>query len=132
MKHLTFSEFLQLIQSGKSPDNYEFSWGTKSVWYNVSRFDGTLDEFHVRDLLFREKQKYINVNGFKVPAPETVAPDISTKYYLPISSHELYHEELYYHNDLFDARILQRGMLHLTKENAVKHAKAMIGIDPNI
>lgn len=73
---------------------------------------------------YRIKPKTITINGIEVPKPESEAPDRNTKYYYPHligivgwyrwSDHEV------------DIKLLKQGMVHLTEEAAIQHAKALI------
>lgn len=56
--------------------------------------------------IVRRRQRTHVVNGFIVPAPEEVAPARGVLYYVP-------------------------DVAFLTREDAIKNAKAMCGIDPN-
>ena len=77
-----------------------------------------------------EAPKTIKVNGFDVPEPMREAPAYDTGYYLAIPHDANYYGYMVWCDDEYDARWLSRGMLHSTKEAAVAHAKAMLGIDP--
>ena len=77
-----------------------------------------------------EEPKTIKVNGFDVPEPMREAPALGAAYFIAIPN-----SQNYYHGYLRDAFPLNtcwlsRGLLHSTKEAAVAHAKAMLGIDP--
>ena len=78
-----------------------------------------------------EEPKTIKVNGFDVPEPMREAPARCTAYYLacPTDS-EYYNYVRWSSGDLQERHWLSRGMLHSTKEAAIAHAKAMLGIDP--
>lgn len=78
---------------------------------------------------YRRKPKTIKVNGFDVPEPlkeavtgQTVwlALPHSSEYALVCSADSVSWKQL----------ALKRGLFHATKEAAVAHAKAMLGIDP--
>jgi hypothetical protein len=76
----------------------------------------------------RRKPQHIMVNGFKVPKPFDVIPMHGDVYYPALDQ-----------NDFYDvgnvasgwiSRCCERGIAHATKEAAIAHAKAMLGIDP--
>lgn len=85
----------------------------------------------VDGLKYRVKPKTILVNGFEVPEPMREAPKNGNKYF----THSLMAKEFNcgatWENDGVDVRMLERGLCHTTKEAAIAHAKAMLGIDPN-
>ena len=77
-----------------------------------------------------EEPKTIKVNGFDVPEPMREAPALGTYYYIAYPTYEAYYAGESWDYSVFDICWLHRGMLHSTKEAAVAHAKAMLGIDP--
>jgi hypothetical protein len=77
---------------------------------------------------YRIEPKTILVNGFEVPEPMRVEPAIKSKYYLPALACEQLNHTAWW--DANHAERLKRGICHSTKEAAVAHAKAMLGIDP--
>lgn len=78
---------------------------------------------------FRLKPRTITVNGREIVAGEMVAPKLQSEYFLPhVSKANRYASEIWDASE-FDLRVLNDGLVHLTKENAIAHAKAMLGID---
>lgn len=71
----------------------------------------------------------IMVNGREVPEPIRQEPARYTRYF----SVDLTEKDMFFQADWdgddFDTRMLQRGLIHLTKEAAITHAKAMLGVD---
>jgi hypothetical protein len=106
--------------------------------------DGKVVEIHeadtgwerVESLHFYEDMEYrirdfMDVNGFNVPVPETIAPIKGSAYYIPsVYTFEWYTVDFWQGTES-NFRHLDRGILHLSKEGAVKHAKAMAGKDPS-
>ena len=68
--------------------------------------------------------KCIYIGGHRVPVSELDAPEKGKLYYVP----SFIGEPLCYHwaNDKFDLRLLAKGLVHLTEENAEAHAKALV------
>lgn len=79
---------------------------------------------------YRVKPKTILVNGFEVPEPMREAPNDGVKYFFPNLSYNDYFWSYGWDNDDVDVRMLERGLCHTTKEAAIAHAKAMLGINP--
>lgn len=78
---------------------------------------------------FRLKPRTITVNGREIVAGETSPPKEGTVYFFPmVGGDHLFANETW-GGCGFDLRIMGRGLVHLTKENAIAHAKAMLGID---
>ena len=80
---------------------------------------------------YRRKPRTIKVNGFNVPEPLKEVKDGTTVWLVCCHHEEFADWYAYWQNDPWKHRALKRGLLHATKENAVAHAKAMLGIDPN-
>ena len=72
----------------------------------------------------------ISVNGFEVPAPITCPPEMEAGYYVADIMDKEYYRLWVWCDDFIDKLALERGLAHPTKEAAVAHAKAMLGIDP--
>ena len=74
----------------------------------------------------RRKPQHIMVNGFKVPKPlgefqnkDVYSPELMNTSYVAVWGHP------------DNKKIaVTRGIAHTTKEAAIAHAKAMLGIDP--
>jgi hypothetical protein len=79
----------------------------------------------------RRKPKTITINGIEVPEPYRGEMKAGQPYYTP----ELYecgddYRELYFalqwRDTLYDNAAMKKGLVHLTKEAAIKHAEALI------
>lgn len=83
---------------------------------------------------YKIKPKTITVNGFEIPEPVREELILGQYYFIPSPTNfeeEDLFEDYYWDSDRNDKSFLERGVIHLTKENAIAHAKAMLGIDPN-
>lgn len=78
---------------------------------------------------FRLKPRTITVNGREIVAGETAAPELRSTYWSPWFSKDELVCVVRWSDDGVDKNFLKRGLVHLTKENAIAHAKAMLGID---
>ena len=83
-------------------------------------------KYHIKP----EEPKTIKVNGFDVPEPMRDEPAENATYAVAQPSEGDYYNEFSWGGCLLETNWLQRGLLHSTKEAAVAHAKAMLGIDP--
>lgn len=96
-------------------------------WTKEGRFTGDVDGS--QDIIGMWPKTRI-INGFEVPAPETKEPKIGD--WLFVSS--FFFDELYdegrWSGDSYDLLILKRGLVFLSKEDAIANAKAMLGINP--
>lgn len=80
---------------------------------------------------YRVKPKTILVNGFEVPEPMREEPELNDSYFTPQPVAEDMFFTARWTNHKIDSIRLSRGICHTTKEAAIAHAKAMLGIDPN-
>lgn len=76
---------------------------------------------------FRLNPRTITVNGREVQAGETVAPEAEF-FFVDLHSTDLWGETFWCGTNR-DQLKLERGLVHLTKEAAIAHAKAMLNID---
>lgn len=72
------------------------------------------------------KQKTININGFEVPEPcrEEPKPIYTEVYLVDFGTIPNYRKVEYIHSNYY--QYLQEGLVHLTKEAAELHAKALL------
>ena len=99
----------------------------------IQMSDGTWEEaLTFSDLSeYRIKEKTIMVNSFEVPEPMREKPELDTGYFAPnVVAMEMYSFSKWEDCSVDKSR-LSRGICHKTKEAAIAHAKAMLGIDPN-
>ena len=120
MKHKNH-EFITAFINGESVQ-YKFASGD---WCDVT---------NLRDLdyevTYRMKPKTKTINGFEVPAPMDKEPGLDSKYYYAdINKDEMYFSCWY--TTSYDKLQFERGLCFSNKEDAIKTAKAMLGIDPN-
>lgn len=71
------------------------------------------------------KQRTININGHEFPEPLRVAPKEGTPVFIPAFEVDLFSEYTYFHDGV-GCEFLEHGVLHLTKEAAIAHAKALL------
>lgn len=76
---------------------------------------------------FRLKPRTITVNGREIVAGED-SPPTGEFFFTDIESVDCFGSTVWGGTRLDKLR-LERGLVHLTKENAIAHAKAMLGID---
>lgn len=74
--------------------------------------------------------KTIVVNGFEVLAPITCPPEMGADYYVVDIMDKEYYRLWTWCDHFIDKLALERDLIHPTKEAAVAHAKAILGIDP--
>jgi len=81
---------------------------------------------HFKNLTWTKPVVTANINGFDVLAPETEPPKEGTLYWIPVVSAKELASCARWAKDAIDNRSLKRGLVHLTKEAAQAHAKALL------
>lgn len=77
---------------------------------------------------YRRRIKTIRIGAYDVPEPLKVKPRIKEKYYF-VSFRESANVQYYlWSDDDIDNRLLSNGVVHLTREAAELHAKALISL----
>ena len=118
-KHRNY-EFIVAFAEGKEVENFY-----NNKWHTVTDLDqlSTYTQFRI-------KPKTKTINGFEVPVPMDKEPEQRSKYYYPcVTSNEFYSQEVF--SLKWDTKNFERGICFSNKEDAIKTAKAMLGIDPN-
>ena len=70
------------------------------------------------------RQEMRSLNGYEYPAPETEAPEVGTPYYVPCIDGSILSK--IWHGIRFDLNRLSLRIVHLSEENAIAHAEAII------
>lgn len=68
----------------------------------------------------------IKIKGIEVPKPETNKPKQGARVYIPSLQDTTYFHHIYWDNSAFHYDLLTKGLIHLSKENAIAHAKALL------
>lgn len=125
MTELTPQEALQAIADGKS---LEYKWYNHSEWQlfgclnNGVSIEAILKGYFV----FRPLPKTIAVGGVSFPKSVSEPLKEGQKYFIPdLTVTRLYYTSQWCNTDLDNLR-LKRGIIHLSEEDAVAHAKALI------
>ena len=95
-------------------------------WYGSSGVFAYPNMYRIKP----EEPKTIKVNGFDVPEPMREAPAEGVRYYVASTQAREWCLSRIWVGLELDLRCLQRGLVYSTKEAAVAHAKAMLGINP--
>lgn len=120
-------ELLPIVQAGANGEEIEYSL-SEGVWYNFKNAEPDLLSFEIGED-YRIKPKTITVNGIEVPEPIRKEPTKGdTLYFIPVLSSPSFYAQVYWNGDETDHHRLKHGLLHHTKEAAIAHAKAMLGI----
>ena len=76
---------------------------------------------------YRRKPRTIRIGEIEVPEPVREPLQNGEKYFVPAIDYGDYHANIFaWSNDYTDKRLLRQGMVHLTNEAALSHARALI------
>ena len=76
--------------------------------------------------LYRVKPKTMNINGYEFPEPVRTKLNDGDTYYIPdVLSYDFYISDGWSDTGQ-DLKFLNLGLIHLTKEAAIQHAKALL------
>lgn len=67
-----------------------------------------------------------SINGYEYPEPERFTPPFETLYWYPAITQESKVYTACWNGGTTDTRLLKRGLVHLTREAAEAHARAII------
>ena len=128
MKTLTPPEVVQVLRAGKRVEIRGFNASQNDDWKPLDEH-----ETHIRVLtngffMFRLAQEMITIDGISFPAPESEPPELGTEYWIAELSYEYYATTIpiLWADDSADHMYLKRGLIHLSRENAVAHTEALI------
>ncbi|QTL38756.1 hypothetical protein HGO23_12795 [Xenorhabdus budapestensis] len=118
------TEYARLSHITDKPwEHFEVNYGGKD--WNTLESECGFD----RVFGYRLKPRTIRIGEYDVPEPVRVEPEINTKYFSPsILSPSVLFVSFEWSGDFYDSIALNRGMVHLEKESAELHAKALISL----
>ena len=116
-------ELLPVIQAGAEGKKIECFNGKKWVHKTEPGFLVTLS--------YRVAKPTRIFNGYTLPAPETVALPLGTWYFTPKLTGENFVMTAMWNHRTYDYRLLARGLVFLTENDAERNALAMLGKDPD-
>jgi len=123
MKHIHAENMLAYAQDAMETGNPWERW----EYLYLGNFIGCTD--HPRwdtDREYRRKPRTININGHEVPEPAREPLKRFQQYYTVDTWNDKIVDEYSWNDDEADKRLLKRGIIHLTREAAEAHAKALL------
>jgi hypothetical protein len=114
------------METDKPWERWEFN--IDNEWKSMFRYGHPLWD---DDTKYRRKPITININGHEVPEPYRGEMKAGQPYYTPelyncgTDYWEVYHDRQW-ENGIYDNVAMKNGLLHLTEDAAIKHAKALL------
>lgn len=127
-QELSFDDAITAIFAGKTVEVKRDDLSTHPVWVPISGVTTVNQLNQLKNNRFRQVTPTINIGGHIVPRPLTEPPEEGTKVYLVSLITCGHYVREWWKNDEYDQNRLKRGVVHITKEAAIAHAKALIAI----
>jgi len=115
-------EILPIVQAGADGEEIEVKDSKLDNWQK-NNFG-----FPLYGVSFRIKPKTIRIGEFDVPEPERKPLNTDDVYYIAATCDSRMVFSGVWADDSFDRIRLKRGLIHLTEEAAIIHAKALISL----
>lgn len=125
MKSLTPEEVIQALKDGKTVECKTYP---NKDWRAISTSSAIYVLLHGNNTFRLAQQEMIAISGVRFPKPEATKLDKDTKYYYPKPTYIDLYDIAHWSDNWLDKFRLSANMVHLTEENAIAHAKALIRI----
>lgn len=129
MRILTPQEVLQAISDGKkleykAGDKDGYGWRIFNPLYNGVSIEAIFEGIFI----FRIAQEMITVGDVSFPKPESEPLEVGTAYWVTNPTYPYYSSitTFLWGSGSKDKQHLQRGLIHLTRDAAIQHGKALI------
>lgn len=133
MKELTPKEVFEAIADGKK---LECRHKGNDGWFEfVPLYTGvTIENIFRKDYVFRPYQEMVSIGDISLPKGVSDPLEPGTEYWIAEPTYEYYstsNPHLWF-DDSQDNLYLKRGLVHLNRENAIEHSKALIKLSGGI
>jgi len=98
-----------------------FFSGDRAGWEDLESHPTWDDDYE-----YRRKINYVTINGFFLPEPEKVPPCYGDIYYVPTDDLDKPVLAWCWEHERQDFLFLKKGLVHLQKDHAIEHHKALI------
>ena len=126
MRELTIQEALQAIIGGKKVETKGVNAACNGEWRLLNEHTTSIDVLTSGLFMFRLAQEMITVGDVSFPMPESEPLKGDEQYWVAAPTVAAYTASVSWTGDQFDKGALSRGFVHRSKENAIKHSKALI------
>lgn len=126
MKHKHAELMLQYAQDAMTTDTPWELWEYKDTYKNGQWLTLNSNPAWYPTDEYRRKPRTIKINGVDVPEPCREMLEEGTEYWVPLIGSSSLAAMYGWEGCSRDERILPRGLIHLTREDAEAHAKALL------
>lgn len=123
MKLLTPEEVLEAFRKDKP---VEINLSKSLPWQAFDKFRMNVNVLINPETSFRLAQEMITIDDVAFPKPESEPPRKGVYYWVPVLTWDTLINSVQWYGGNVDLRYLKRGLVHLTEERAMEHAKALI------
>lgn len=130
MNELTPPEVVQALLDGKKVEIRAVIDSQNSDWKPLDEHEVNIRVLTNGFFMFRLAQEMITVGDVSFPKPESEPLEVGTVYWVTAPTHQYYSSitTFIWGNGRDDKRYLQRGFVHLTRDAAIQHAKALVNL----
>lgn len=130
MRELTTQEALQAIIDGKKVEIRGVIASCNEEWRLLNIHNTSIDVLTSGLFMFRLAQETITIGDVSFPKPESKPLEADTEYWVTQTDYETYValDPFLWSDSPCDKMFLERGIVQLSRENAIEHAKALIKI----
>jgi hypothetical protein len=121
--HLMAEYAKDALETDRPWERWEVSCPEMGVWITL----GSCPSWN-EDLAYRRKPRTININGYEVPEPVREPLKSGDLYFIASLEYECFYSFQTWAYSPADYLSLERGLVHLTQEAAVAHAKALLSL----
>lgn len=125
MKLLTPKEILEALEANKALE-VKFAYDIDDEWIPFNRSEILVENILNPRNSFRLAPEKITIGDVSFPKPETKAPKSGMNYFFPSFIKPSLVDFYEWTSDDVDYKLLRAGLIHLSKENAFAHAKALL------
>ena len=118
-----------LIKRWLDGHDVQYRHKDQTSWRNVGYFS---DFAFPSGYEFRLKPSTFPIGEWEAPRPETKEPEDGDIYFVPDLLSRNFVYQYTWREDTIDKRALARGLVHLTKEAAFQHGRALAAFSENI
>ena len=128
--HQSEQEIKSLLLAWLGGAKVEFREHGDNVWHELDSFEKGGSIAFNDGFKYRLKKATVRIGDYNVPEPERVAPDIGQYYYITSLSgfREGDNERVTWEDCSYDISLLRNGFVHLTRDAAELHARALISL----
>lgn len=127
-------KYADVLESIIRQDKVDYQYKTKvgiPMWKTARDLSEVYDSMK-HDYEIRVKPKTITIGGIEIQQPEKTAPENGVEYFVPSFATDALYVSNEWYDDHVDRQRLDRGVVHLDRESAIAHTKALLSFTSSI